>query len=285
MNLSNMLAQLSPEARAQLEAQMQAVQQARAAAGQGNWPAAIHHQQAAVSRARTLANNQREPEEALVQLSVLLYNLATYYQQAGRHAEAVAALEEVVALDEQTGHADLEDDRRALAQARQLAEQAVGQPASPAQTNTELDGLLSQLPPHIGQMFAQQWQQSTPEDREKLRHWLAQTVALPPDEQQAVFAKLSFDMVEASLLSQIGALLADHRSKPLAPAAVAEAVSQVIDVAGQLEKDESLGQQRQDLVELLRCAAAYLRGEAVSVPVAYAELWAGWMGEGRDRED
>ncbi len=38
----------------------------------------------------------------------MLYNLAGYYSNADRHADAVNVLQEVVGLDEQTGHPDLE---------------------------------------------------------------------------------------------------------------------------------------------------------------------------------
>lgn len=54
-------------------------------------------------------------------LSVLLYNLAGFYGGAGRQEDAVQALEEVVVLDERTGHPDLESDRQALEAARRLA--------------------------------------------------------------------------------------------------------------------------------------------------------------------
>jgi hypothetical protein len=61
-------------------------------------------------------------EETLVTLSVLLHNLAGYYQDAERYDDAVTALEEVVAIDERINHPDLAQDQQALAQARRLAE-------------------------------------------------------------------------------------------------------------------------------------------------------------------
>lgn len=68
----------------------QAVDQARGDAGQKLWPSSISYQEKAVAHARALVNQTKE-REAQVQLSVLLYNLAGYYQQANLHAEAVAA--------------------------------------------------------------------------------------------------------------------------------------------------------------------------------------------------
>lgn len=68
-----------------------------------------------------LVREAGEDHDALVRLSVLLFNLAGFYGQADRHEDAVRALEEVVALDERTGHEDLESDRQALETVRHLA--------------------------------------------------------------------------------------------------------------------------------------------------------------------
>jgi tetratricopeptide (TPR) repeat protein len=323
-DLSKILEQLSPEERAQLEAQMQAVQQqlanlsaeeraqletaagvqqavrqARAAAEQRQWPAAIRHQQQAVAQqqqavaqqqqavahqkqavaqARTLAD-QRQEQEALVQLSILLYNLAGYYQQAGRHAEAVAAYEEVVALDEQTGHEDLEADRRALAQARQLAERAAAGDDNLPTTNLppQLAALIEQLSPAdraaLGQM--------PPKQQAQVLQALAQLAAMSPEEQAAHLRRAQFAQVEENLLGQLAALLAACRGGELPAEQQAAAAGQIDNIANQLANETGLGDQRHDLVKLLRCAAAYLRGETVPVPAAYAERWAGWV-EGSD---
>jgi tetratricopeptide (TPR) repeat protein len=95
-----------------------AITQARAAAQRGDLSAAIEAQERAVTHLRSTATDDRD---TLVTLSVLLYNLAQYYTQAGRWHDAVAALAEVVALDEGTGHEDLASDRAALEQARRMA--------------------------------------------------------------------------------------------------------------------------------------------------------------------
>lgn len=62
-----------------------------------------------------------DDRETLVQLSMTLYNLAMCYARLARFTEAVQALEEVVALDERTGHPDLASDRAVLEQMRQRA--------------------------------------------------------------------------------------------------------------------------------------------------------------------
>jgi len=90
---------------------------AQAAMRRGDIAAAVAGQERAVALARA----RGEAREALVSLSVLLYNLATYYAHAGRHDDAVLVLEEVVALDERTGHPDLASDRQTLERARQVA--------------------------------------------------------------------------------------------------------------------------------------------------------------------
>ena len=96
----------------------EATAQARDAASRGDLSAAIEAQERAVAHLRSSATEDRD---TLVRLSVILYNLAGYYSQAGRWDDAVAAFEEVVALDERTGHEDLASDREALERARHMA--------------------------------------------------------------------------------------------------------------------------------------------------------------------
>jgi hypothetical protein len=62
-----------------------------------------------------------DDRDTLVQLGIALYNLAMAYARQGDAAAAVPLLEEVVALDERTGHEDLESDRAALEQMRRRA--------------------------------------------------------------------------------------------------------------------------------------------------------------------
>jgi tetratricopeptide (TPR) repeat protein len=93
------------------------VAESEAAAERGDETAAL----AAYEEAVALARQAGEEREALIQLSILLFNLARLYQGAGRFADAVQALEEVVALDERTEYEELDADRAVLEAARQLA--------------------------------------------------------------------------------------------------------------------------------------------------------------------
>ena len=52
-------------------------------------------------------------------MSVTRYNLAMIYRAQGQFAEAVAALRQVVALDEQGQHPDLASDQAMLRQVEQ----------------------------------------------------------------------------------------------------------------------------------------------------------------------
>ncbi len=62
----------------------------------------------------------------LVNLSIALYNLAMFHAGQQDFAAAVPLLEEVVALDDRTGHPDLESDRAKL---EELCQRAAGAPA------------------------------------------------------------------------------------------------------------------------------------------------------------
>ena len=95
----------------------QAIAQAHSAAERGDIQSAIQFQEQAVEFARGAGQGR----EALVGLSVLLYNLAGYYQKSKRYDDAVKALDEVVAIDEQTEHQDLKSDRKTLEAARRIA--------------------------------------------------------------------------------------------------------------------------------------------------------------------
>ncbi|NJO84186.1 MAG: hypothetical protein HC828_16275 [Blastochloris sp.] len=68
-----------------------------------------------------------EERQNLVNLSIALYNLAMFHAGQQNDAAAVPLLEEVVALDERTGHPDLASDRAKLEELRQRAS---GRPAA-----------------------------------------------------------------------------------------------------------------------------------------------------------
>ena len=91
---------------------------AQAAAVAGDYETAVLRQQEALA----LVQQAGESDELLVAQSVLLFNLANLYEANGRFPQAIAALEQVVALDERTHNPDLEQDRAALARMQRLAE-------------------------------------------------------------------------------------------------------------------------------------------------------------------
>ena len=103
--LQAQLAAMSPEERARMETQArlgQAVQQARGAAERQLWPATVTHQQDAVALARQLVEQApaAEQRDAQIELSVLLYNLAGYYAATPTATPTPSpASEEVVAID------------------------------------------------------------------------------------------------------------------------------------------------------------------------------------------
>ncbi len=150
----------------------QAVAQAKAANERGDLPAAIQAQEQAVA----LARQDGQGRDELVTLSVLLFNLAGFYRRTGQHAQAVRALEEVVALDERTGHPDLESDRQALAEARRAAQ------SPPAEGEPGIEAQLAALPPEQraqAEAAVRAFQNMSPEEQATAmrRASLAQAVA------------------------------------------------------------------------------------------------------------
>jgi tetratricopeptide (TPR) repeat protein len=221
---------------------------ARSAAGRGDAAAAVASQEAAVGLMRARGDDR----EALVSLSVLLYNLAGYYGQAARHADAVRALEEVVALDERTGHPDLESDRQALEAARRRAAGEVEPGAGQAPPVAEQAISLEDLPPEIREQvaaFARQLEQMAPEEREAL----AVAARRQQIEENAGRAR------DAAVNT-----LRDGRD----PAGL---IAQLEEAAAHFADGEAPGSPYDDLAVYLRAVAAVLRGEAPSpIPSAYA---------------
>jgi hypothetical protein len=210
--------------------------------------------------------------QALIQFSILLFNLAGFYLNAERFDDAVRAFEEVVALDELTGHTDLESDRQALAQARQLAaltpeQRAQLQPqanqsaAPPALDEAALQAQLAQLPPE--QRAAMEAQ---------LRQAAEQFARLSPQEREALAAQAQRtqieDLVNQTRTAAYAALRGEHPRERVA--------ARLTEVAGQIQHDfgGQSGPQAgawQDLAAYLRAVAAVLSNEPPPpVPMAYA---------------
>ena len=154
------------------------VQQARSAAEQQLWPLPSLTRRTpspwpANSSNKSLAAEQRD---AQIELSVLLYNLAGYYGSANHHADAVACLAKVVAIDALTGHEDLADDRRALEAARQRAAAAETHTAAPP----DIAALLASVPAaqraqveEALAQFSDELAQMGPEERDQLLQGIA----------------------------------------------------------------------------------------------------------------
>ncbi|MGB1253635.1 MAG: tetratricopeptide repeat protein, partial [Candidatus Promineifilaceae bacterium] len=222
-----------------------AVQSARAAAKQGAFTAAVTHQQQAVAHARTRATDRNR--DALVTLSVLLYNLAGYHQKLNQHAEAVACLEEVVALDKETGHEDLAADQQALAAAQaQLA-------ASTAETTNAPD------------------EDERAEQAAQAR-FAAHLASLSEDEQVALLQQVHFEQAEQQLLPQLANVLGGN----IPPEQYPNIAASIDPLIAQIAADDALSAARHDLAALLQCATDYLRGQPHNVPARYAEQWAAW---------
>jgi len=264
----------------------QAIARARGAADRGDVASAIAAQEEAVA----LARQAGEGRDALVTLSVLLYNLAGYYQAAGRFDDAVRALEEVVALDERTGHQDLESDRQALDEARRLAAMPPGErERSQGGPPDTLPIPMEALPPalrHELQALAAQLERAGPEERAEVEGrmlaFARQLEAMSPEEranlQAAAHAAARRDQIE-SLADQardaaIAALRGEVEPGPLA--------QQLEAVAAQAADGEEPGSPRDELAGYLRAVAALLHGEpAPPVPAAYAAHLAAVQAERR----
>lgn len=256
----------------------QLIARARAAAQSGDVQDAIAAQEQAVALLRQAVEQSPENRDGLVTLSVLRFNLAGYYQQAGRHDDAVAAFEEVVALDERTGHPDLAADREALARARHLArvspeeraalDRARPAPSAPAPDPDQLIAALeqqaaaqlAQLPPEErAQMeagmrqFARQWAQMSDEER-------AQQVAAM---QAAGQRQQIDDLARQARDGAIAALRGETDREPL--------VAKLEQAAAQAAEGEEPGAPWAELSAYLRALVALLRGDPLPpVPPRFA---------------
>ena len=244
---------------------------ARAAGAAGDAAGAVAAQERAVALARQ-AGDEQEP---LVTLSVLLYSLAGYYQAAGRHDDAVAALEEVVALDERTGHPDLESDRETLEQARRLArlspEERARLEAAAQDVSAHPDDPLQAIVAALNAQLAQ----APPEERAQLeprfRQFIQQLEQMSPEEREQQVAA----MRAGGQRHQIESLAARARDDAIAALRGeierAPFLEELERIAAQAAEDEEPGSPWDELAAYLRAVVALLRGESLPpVPASYA---------------
>ncbi|MFO7538649.1 MAG: hypothetical protein R6X32_11400 [Chloroflexota bacterium] len=204
---------------------------ARQAAQTGHIEKAIDLQETAVGQVRRL----EEGEETLVTLSVLLHNLAGYYQDAERYDDAVTALEEVVAIDERVTHPDLAQDQQALAQARRLAEM----------TPEELAKL-----------------------EEQARQAAVRLTSMSQSEQETARANILNTAMRA-LAQDVRDAAIDARQKGQSTGALAARIEMAL---AQIREEVSLGDERQELVDYFQAVVAILRQQPPpTIPPAYAQ--------------
>ena len=206
-----------------------AIDEARAEAQRNDPTAAIPPAERAVQLARAAG----ESREALMELSVTLFNLGIYYQQADRHDEAVRALEEVVALDERTGHPDLKQDREALRSARMLAAMST-------------------------------------DDQTRVREFeerAEQTMAQMTPEEHAVLEQASVEQILETMAGQIREAASAALRGQVDRAAL---MDQLTELAEQLSADEQLGEARHDAIAYVQAIIALLNNRPIpTIPAAY----------------
>jgi tetratricopeptide (TPR) repeat protein len=204
---------------------------ARQAAQAGRLEKAITLQETAVSSLRQM----EESEDSLMTISILLHNLAGYYQDAGRFNDAVTALEEVVAIDKRIDHPDLPHDQQALAQARQLA----------TMTSAELAELEEQA-----ERAAVRLTSMSKSEQEMARASILHTAmrALAQDVRDAAITARKNSQSTGALAARIEIALA------------------------QIREETALGDNRQELVDYFESVVAILRDQPPqTIPPAYAQ--------------
>ncbi|MCA9954418.1 MAG: CHAT domain-containing protein [Anaerolineales bacterium] len=250
------------------------VQEARQAAQAGNFTLAV----AAQKQAITLLRQAEPTHENLVTLSVLLFNLSGYLQNSGQFAAAVTALEEVVALDEETNHPDLASDKAALAQARELAANPpANSPLVPSAPPTFADILA---------MYEAQLLQLPAEQQHQLKAEIARLRQLSPEEQA--------QYVEAVLAASAQAQLDDHANQARDAAIAArrgdidpaELAQKLAENAQNMAQGQSEASPLAELAQFLTAAAALLRQEPVPpVPDTYLAHMAAILESGPQTEE
>jgi tetratricopeptide (TPR) repeat protein len=243
----------------------QATTRARSAAEGGDFQSAIQLQQQAVE----LLRGAGDTREALATLSVLLFNLAGYYQGAERHEDAVKALEEVVAIDERTKHEDLESDRKALEFARELASLTPEEREQLRQEKQQQESAGGGQESFEAQLQAQLAQLPS-EERARAEAQIRKTYA----EFQAMTTEQQAAVMDSSRRAQI-----DHAADQARDAALAYARRQaprkaildyLADMAQKAAEGEDVGSPWLDVATLCLALVALIKQEPIpAVPVQY----------------
>jgi hypothetical protein len=223
-----------------IEALKETVLAARQAAQAGRIDEAIEMQETAVTQVRRL----EEDPDTLVTLSILLHNLAGYYQDAERYAAAVTALEEVVAIDKRVDHPDLIQDQQALAQARRLAEMT---------------------PEELAQL------------EEQARQAAVRLTSMNQGEQEMARANILQTAMRALAIDVRDAAITARQNSQATGALAAR-----IEIAlAQIREETALGDERQDLVDYFQAVVAILRDQSpAAIPSDYAQDIQAILGNG-----
>ncbi|WP_322822484.1 CHAT domain-containing protein [Chloroflexus sp.] len=133
----------------------------------------------AVAAFRTAGDDR----QSLISLSVALYNLAMCYVNQGEVAVAIPLLEEVVALDERTGHPDLAQDRATLEALRRhlagLPEPTLVEAIMAWRNGNGDEAQLVALINRICHLYVRTMREGSPAQREELANDLAELRAAP----------------------------------------------------------------------------------------------------------
>ena len=190
-------------------------------------------------------------KDAQEALSVTLYNQAGYLADAGRLDDAVAALEEVVAIDRRFNLPDLASDTAALAR---MIRRRDGLPAEREEAGEPTDPLDA----------------LSPEAQAQLEEAARQFAQLSPDEQQAAQMAVRREMLAAQANDVAEAALAAKRE-----GRSAELLPKLDEAAAYFADGEAADSPYAQLASFVRAVSALLRGEPPPpVPQAYVERFA-----------
>lgn len=179
----------------------------------------------------------------LHQLTIALYNQAGHLAQLDRFDEAVAALEEVVAIDEQLGLADLEADRASL---EQMKRRQAGLP--PEVTSPVVEAALTRWEARLAEL--------PPEAQEEARQKLDRFRALNPAEQEAAILAIRREHIEQAAR---GVVEAARQAQQQGQAAAL--IPQLEQTAAEYAAGERPDSPYIQLAQFIRAIIARLQGE------------------------
>lgn len=243
-----------------------AIMQARNAAQRGDIQSAIQFQEQAVKLARAAGDNR----EALISLSVILYNLAGYYSNADRHGDAIIILEEVVAIDEQTGNSDLESDRHALEAARMNASLTPEERVQLKQRMQEDAGFESQLQAQLAQLPPEK----RPQAEAQLRRGYEEFQQMSPEQKAEKIQSAQADL-DANRQKSIDQAADQTRDVGLAYTRNEVPKQEVVDMleqaAAQINVNEKPDSPWLEVAALCLALSALIKEESIpTIPAAYA---------------